>query len=1330
MKPYCSTLISIMVLLLFARLASGNVVLDSETFQYKIGKHVLVLEDPTGNFSIEDILSPDVNDRFIPKHKDVFSLGFSDTVFWLKFTLINPASDAQWLLEQRWPNTHYMSLYWLDPVTQQIQKLQDGSLSTAAGSSISHRRPLFDITFPKGLSRTFYLRIDSEAAKVVNLRLWQKEAFLHAHPIDSLILGSFYGALLLIAFSNYLLFFYFHRNSQLWLASFVLSLAVSFGIFEGLHTWLLPVEWQPFALKVFVPLSALTMNFLLVYAQRLFNRHLSGLTRRGIHLFHGMFLVVVVLSFFYVIRYATLMLIVTFLICITALFLYAGRLLIAGNHLVRFFTLGLLCFMVGGYVQVMFTLGLISESNWTMGVARVGVLLMAVFFTFAFVDVVKWLTKEKSRINSALQQTEQKFKAIFQQSFQLSALLSREGRILDVNEPIAELNLMPAKKMLGLPLWDVTNTSDNLQTRKRLKKEFKRAQGGETRRLEMQIETVHGELKWLDISLKPLKNNQNIIDSVLAEARDISRQKKIQQALTSLAETASSHSGRNFFENAVVQLCEVFASDYAMIVSNGDAESARTVAVCKQRKLLTNITFPINGTPLADQQDGDALLVVEGAITKYPGDPLINSFQMDYYIACPILTSQMETIGHVVLMNHKALYDTDRMLDVLQVFAARIGSELESQRASKLLQDTRQRLSAHLKNTPLAVIELDNKLRVTEWNTAAFHMYGYTRDEVIGKKVSELILNRDGYMDDDELQLLFFSNIEGQYSRMSNVAKDGVRLVCDWYKTLLYNEYGELNGVAALVADVSIEQRALRELRKQERDQRIILDSLLDSVIAIDKLGHIISINKMTEKMFGYQEDELLGKKINMLMPKEFAREHDHYLSQFEETGEAKVIGLARNLKAKRKNGSLFPIRLTITELAGSEVTDAGFIGFIHDMTEVQRQEEQIRRSQKMDALGKLTGGIAHDFNNLMGIILGYAEFITFGAKPDTDAAKYAAEIVKAGERGANLTKKLLSFSKAHAGNQQIVDINQILSNSEDLLKKTITPRIGLNMVLASNLDRVRIDKNDLEDALLNMSINATHAIEGSGTITIETQNCYFDEDTANTIDIKPGEYVLLSVADTGIGMTEETLHNIFDPFYSTKGEMGTGLGLSQVYGFVERSNGTIRVTSKPGAGSSFKLFFPKCEQAEHTPSLVQPLHDEKETLGGRETILLVEDEIALLRIVAESISRYGYQVETAESAAKALQLLEECEIDVLLTDVVMPDMDGYELADIVRERYPAIKIQLASGYTEQRNDSEEDVELNNNILSKPYQTKTVLKHIRALLEAPGNDHAPLQNDE
>jgi len=390
-------------------------------------------------------------------------------------------------------------------------------------------------------------------------------------------------------------------------------------------------------------------------------------------------------------------------------------------------------------------------------------------------------------------------------------------------------------------------------------------------------------------------------------------------------------------------------------------------------------------------------------------------------------------------------------------------------------------------------------------------------------------------------------------------------------------------------------------------------------------------------------------------------------------------------------------------------------VGTVQDITEQVSLQETLRRTQKMDALGQLTGGIAHDYNNMLGIILGYSELLEGLLKENPTLAKYVKEIRIASERGSKLTQKLLNFSQNKKPDASTFNINNLLNDRQLMLEKTLTSRIRLTLDLSDDLWPIYIDSNEFDDAIINLSINAMHAISETGQLIMKTSNIQVTERQSPHLKIAKGDYVLLEITDTGCGINESELEKIFDPFYSTKGQAGTGLGLSQVYGFVERNHGVIQVESKISEGTKFKLYFPRTllPLAVDPPPATTP----NENLDGTETILIVDDEQAMITLAKEILKSSGYNVLTAISGESALSVLKNNTADLVLTDVIMPNMDGYQLAHKIQSLYPKTKIQIMSGYTDDKHKSVEDSLLHKNILYKPYSKHELLYKIRTALD-------------
>jgi PAS domain S-box-containing protein len=492
----------------------------------------------------------------------------------------------------------------------------------------------------------------------------------------------------------------------------------------------------------------------------------------------------------------------------------------------------------------------------------------------------------------------------------------------------------------------------------------------------------------------------------------------------------------------------------------------------------------------------------------------------------------------------------------------------------------------------------------------------------------------------------------------------------------------------------------------------------------IDVEGRITQVNSTALAMFGYSAGEMLGQFVWKLAV-DTEQEEAHRIVAAKLSG-AMQIGPPFERTFKRKDGTPLPVLVTDALIRDSEGKIAGIHAIHQDITERKRSEkemaglqEQLRQSQKMEAVGRLAGGIAHDFNNLLTVIKGYTDLSLLHLQEGDPLWGNIKEIDRASERAKELTRQLLAFSRRQILQVKVLDLNALLLNLEKMLHRILGEDIQLLTVLDENLGRVRVDPGEIEQVIMNLAVNARDAMPSGGELTIETEDVNLDEDYARAhLGVTPGNYVRLAVSDTGVGMPKEVQERAFEPFFTTKEKgKGTGLGLSTVYGIVKQSGGNVWVYSEPGKGTTFEIYLPKVqEKLDH----LQSREDSSFFLKGTEVILLVEDEEPLRALVAHFLRHQGYTVLEAMSGAEALRIAEEHaggRIDLLLTDVVMPQMSGRELADRIENSRPGLKVLFASGYTEDAIVRHGVLEPGVSFLQKPFSLATLGQKIREVLD-------------
>jgi two-component system cell cycle sensor histidine kinase/response regulator CckA len=522
--------------------------------------------------------------------------------------------------------------------------------------------------------------------------------------------------------------------------------------------------------------------------------------------------------------------------------------------------------------------------------------------------------------------------------------------------------------------------------------------------------------------------------------------------------------------------------------------------------------------------------------------------------------------------------------------------------------------------------------------------------------------------------------------------------------------------VALLICWFNAALRAAQEgLRRSELNFRSLVTNAPYGICRCDAAGKVLDANPALLSMLGYSSaDEVSGQHLGGLYA-DGQRWFDlaDYLRQ-----SAQFNGLIAEWK--RKDGTT-----TVVRVSGRSVSDGDdstvFELFAEDVTERRTLEQQLRQSQKMEAVGRLAGGIAHDFNNLLMVISGYSEFLLDRLGPDPEMRAPAQEIASAAGRASTLTRQLLAFSRKQMLAPRILDLNSVVTENLKMLNRMIGEDVDLVMMPGADLGAVRADSGQIEQVIMNLAVNARDAMPSGGKLTIETSNVRLDEEYARVHSpLQPGDYVMLAISDTGAGMDQETQAHIFEPFFTTKGTKGTGLGLSTVYGIVKQSGGYIWVYSELRKGTTFKIYLPRVAGAGERVAPVVVVEKPHKTEPGTETILVVEDEANLRYLARLFLEKQGYKVIEAADGAVAVQIAvaHEGTIHLLLTDVIMPGMNGRELAQRIAEIRPNVKVLYMSGYTENVIGTNGMLDAGVRLLQKPFNLRDLKDKVREVLDA------------
>jgi PAS domain S-box-containing protein len=621
--------------------------------------------------------------------------------------------------------------------------------------------------------------------------------------------------------------------------------------------------------------------------------------------------------------------------------------------------------------------------------------------------------------------------------------------------------------------------------------------------------------------------------------------------------------------------------------------------------------------------------------------------------------------------------------------------------------------------TDYAIFMLDVEGRVTSWNAGARLFKGYEADEIIGEHFSRFYT-----VEDREQQIpsiaLETAEREGRFEVEGwRIRKDGSRFWAHVVIDPIHDPEGELVGFAKVTRDLTDRREAERELRASEERFRLLVQSVTDyAIYMLDPEGRISSWNAGAERFKGYSSDEIMGEHFSRFYTEEDRKAEIPRIALETARNEGRFEAEGWRV---RKDGSRFWASVIIDPIRNEAGELIGFAKVTRDLSEKRAIEEQLRQSQKMEAVGQLTGGLAHDFNNLLTGISGSVEMIQIRIAQGRTAEleRYLLAAQGAVKRAAALTHRLLAFSRRQTLDPKPTNVNRLLSGLEELVRRTAGPAVEVEVVGASGLWPTLVDPNQLENAVLNLCVNARDAMPDGGRLTIEAANKWLDERAARKHDLQVGQYVSICVTDTGTGMTPDIIAKAFDPFFTTKpiGE-GTGLGLSMVYGFARQSGGQVRIYSEVGAGTTMCLYLPRHAEAVPFDEDVELLPDLEEAEGG-EVVLVIDDDPTIRMLVAEVLAEAGYAVIEAPDGAAGLKVLDSnARIDLLITDVGLPGgMNGRQVADAARVSRPNLKVLFITGYAENAVIGQSRLERGMFVMTKPFQMELLSRRIREIIE-------------
>ncbi|HMG76583.1 MAG TPA: PAS domain S-box protein [Pyrinomonadaceae bacterium] len=654
-------------------------------------------------------------------------------------------------------------------------------------------------------------------------------------------------------------------------------------------------------------------------------------------------------------------------------------------------------------------------------------------------------------------------------------------------------------------------------------------------------------------------------------------------------------------------------------------------------------------------------------------------------------------------------------MKALTILAGTAAAALESASLYTQVRKAEENYRAIFQNAIEGIFQATPEGRFLTVNPALARILGYDSPEEVIEKITDV-----------EHQLYVHPESRAEAARLEKESgtlqgfefeayrKDGEKIwlsanrraVCDEGGVVLYRE--------GSIEDISVRKRGEHELSKSEERYRDLVENAHDIIYSQDLEGNYTSMNKAGAMITGYTVDEALKLNLSQTVAPEF-------LSNAREMLRRKLAGdlvTAYEIELLAKDGHRITVEAN-TKLVFHDGVPVGVQGIARDVTERKQLEEQLRQSQKMEAIGQLAGGVAHDFNNLLTAINGYSGLALQRIDDNHPLRSYLEEIKKAGDRAANLTRQLLAFGRKQILQPLPINLNDVVTDMSKMLRRLIGEDVQLTAKLNPALKKIKADPGQIEQVLVNLVVNARDAMPQGGILTIETATVDLDQEYAGRhVGVLPGQYVMLAVSDTGTGIDEATQARIFDPFFTTKEKgKGTGLGLSTVYGIVKQSGGSIWVYSEPGHGTTFRVYLPQLATA---PKKTEVRVAEPALAGGSETILLVEDEDVVRGLATKILEQSGYRVLAAARGKEAIRLGQECAepIHLLLTDVVMPETSGKEVADCLRELLPGLRVVFMSGYTDEAIVHHGVLDSNVEFIQKPFTPNALVRKVREVLDA------------
>ncbi len=922
---------------------------------------------------------------------------------------------------------------------------------------------------------------------------------------------------------------------------------------------------------------------------------------------------------------------------------------------------------------------------WTVSVVMAG---MGILILVLFMNIARRRRAETTLLarESALRESEERFRLVFREAPMGIAISNPEGRFLAANDYLIQVLGYPLEELTAMTFPDVTHPA-HLEETKAL---IDAVRSGETDLYETEKRYVRkdGGAFWGRVRVTAVRKGEGAIRYWLAVVEDITEKRRIQrrmeqlvQAIESTAEGIgiSDEEGGIIFLNKAMRRLSGYDPE-ALNRAGGPIILYREAGTARHAVDEASAGRTWNGELTLVRRDGGTLPIEASAA------PIVDDFG--------------QVIGGI---------------GVHRDISERKAAEQELRRSEE-----RFRRAFEYAVIGRAIARPDGPF--VKVNRALADMLGMTQEELERKTWQEvthpLFMEAAGGVVRDLVQ----HDAPSVSLEMKLLRKDGgsvwVRLTC----ALLRDESGDPFHLIGDIEDITDRKRYETSLKESEERYRQLYQQAPVMLHTIDPEGRLLEVNEQWLKTMGYTREEVIGRRAHDFLTEESKqRQQDEVIPRFHADGFVRDEAF----QAVTRNGDVIDVLTTAFSKTDADGAPTPYTVSIRDITEYKRAEEerarlerQVVRSQKMEAIGRLAGGVAHDLNNLLTPILGYAELLLIESEGADHRTEPLEQIINACTRARDLVRQLLAFGRKQTLEYKPLNLNQILADLEKLLRRTIREDVHLTIVPSSQVRIIMGDPGQIEQVVMNLAVNAADAMPDGGELTIETLPVELDEEYAMThAEVTPGDHILLAVSDTGHGMDDKVRSQIFEPFFTTKGKAGTGLGLATAYGIVKQHGGNIWVYSEPGRGTTFKVYLPASGSIDIQKRV---LENRRTDLKGAETILLAEDDLLVREIANDLLVKQGYTVLTAKNGMEALDILGSHGggIDLLLTDVVMPEMNGKELYGKVAEKHPAIRVLYMSGYTDNVIAHHGVLDEGVDFIQKPFTIRALAEKVREVIDS------------